>query len=160
MHLIVGKLLLQQVEGLSLGNGGYVISVFSENSDRLKMEMGPIEYDSGSANIICTYDAICIRPFKNEVLDAIVSNVTDLGFFAEVGPLEIFVSRFNMPEDISSSGYDSIGDMWVSEDKEVEIKKGCGVRLRIIGITVEAELKAVGSMKDDYLGLVSAATNV
>jgi DNA-directed RNA polymerase subunit E'/Rpb7 len=39
----------------------------------------------------------------------------------------------------------------------VEIKKDCGVRLRIIGITVEAELKAVGSMKDDYLGLVSAA---
>ncbi|KAG5182308.1 hypothetical protein JKP88DRAFT_269964 [Tribonema minus] len=158
LHEVVGRLLLEQVEGMSLGNDGFVISVFSQNSANTSMEMGTIEYDTGAANIICTYEAICFRPFRNEVLDATVSNVTDLGFFAEVGPLEIFVSRFNMPEDIANTGYDSVGDMWVSEDKEVEIKKGCGVRLRIIGITVEAELKAVGSMKDDYLGLVSAAT--
>eukprot|EP00953_Heterococcus_sp_UTEX-ZZ885_P014544 8228-Heterococcus_DN1.PRE.7 len=60
-----------------------------------------------------------------------------------------------MPEDIAQHGYDAAGDMWVSDDKEIEIKAGCGVRLRIIGITVETELKAVGSMKDDYLGVVS-----
>lgn len=119
-----------------------------------------------------------------------------------------------MPDDIAG-GYDPVGDMWVSsEESETEIKAGCGVRLRIIGVTVGAELvrphgalcppprpacafclppsasvyfcswpqwsdaylspvpcsvfcfvfaclmfscsqKAVGSIKDDYLGLVS-----
>jgi hypothetical protein len=37
----------------------------------------------------------------------------------QVGPLEVFVSRFNMPEDIALHGYDAAGDMWVSDDKEV-----------------------------------------
>ncbi len=40
-------------------------------------------------------------------------------------------------------------------NREVEIKAGCGVRLRIIGITIETELKAVGSIKDDCLGKIS-----
>lgn len=45
-----------------------------------------------------------------------------------------------MPDDIAG-GYDPVGDMWVSsEDSDTEIKAGCGVRLRIIGVTVGAEL--------------------
>ncbi|CAN0528689.1 unnamed protein product, partial [Laminaria digitata] len=41
-----------------------------------------------------------------------------------------------MPDDIAG-GYDPVGDMWVSsEDSDTEIKAGCGVRLRIIGVTV------------------------
>ena len=30
------------------------------------------------------------------------------------------------------------GDCWVSEDEEVEIKEGSVVRLRLMGLTVEA----------------------
>lgn len=55
--------------------------------------MGTIEFDTGFANVLVAYRAICFRPFVNEVLDAAVSHVTELGFFAEVGPLEVFVSR-------------------------------------------------------------------
>lgn len=55
--------------------------------------MGTIEFDTGFANVNVVYNAICFRPFVNEVLDAAVSHVTELGFFAEVGPLEVFVSR-------------------------------------------------------------------
>lgn len=45
-----------------------------------------------------------------------------------------------MPDDIAG-GYDPVGDMWVSsEDADTEIKAGCGVRLRIIGVTIGAEL--------------------
>ena len=150
---IVKRQLMEEVEGTSLGNAGFVITVFKVLDENIRLDI--IEYDTGFANVIVDYSAICFRPFRNEVMDAIVSNVTELGFFAEVGPLEVFVSRFNMPDDIAQNGYDAAGDMWVSDDKEVEIKAGCGVRLRIIGITVEAELKAVGSIKDDFLGLVS-----
>lgn len=155
--------------------------------------LGTIEFDTGFVNVVTVYRAICFRPFVNEVLDASVSHVTELGFFAEVGPLEVFVSRLvrrdmlglgrlrgsreifrrvqaepcfapasfarcarggvdeslpcsciaplqGMPDDIAS-GYDPVGDMWVSaEDSDTEIKAGCGVRLRIIGVTVGAEL--------------------
>lgn len=58
-----------------------------------QIQMGTIEFDTGFANVLVVYRAICFRPFVNEVLDAAVSHVTELGFFAEVGPLEVFVSR-------------------------------------------------------------------
>lgn len=57
------------------------------------IQLGTIEFDTGFVNVIAVYRAICFRPFVNEVLDAAVSHVTELGFFAEVGPLEVFVSR-------------------------------------------------------------------
>lgn len=51
-----------------------------------------------------------------------------------------------MPDDIAG-GYDPVGDMWVSsEDSDTEIKSGCGVRLRIIGVTVGAELVRMNLM--------------
>eukprot|EP00752_Nemacystus_decipiens_P002529 g2373.t1 len=149
----IRRKLIEEVEGTSVGSLGFVITVMSVTDDQI--HMGTIEFDTGFANVVVVYRAICFRPFVNEVLDAAVSHVTELGFFAEVGPLEVFVSRLGMPDDIAG-GYDPVGDMWVSsEDSDTEIKSGCGVRLRIIGVTVGAELKAVGSIKDDFLGLIS-----
>ena len=78
-------------------------------------------------------------------------------FLCEVGPLTIFVTRHAMPEDLSN-GYDPETQSWVSEDKQVEIAKGCGVRLRIMGVTVKAnEIHAIGTIKDDFLGLILRA---
>ena len=34
------------------------------------------------------YNAVVFRPFKGEVLDAVVETVNKMGFFAEVGPLK------------------------------------------------------------------------
>lgn len=63
-----------------------------------------------------------------------------------------------MPDDIAG-GYDPVGDMWVSsEDSDTEIKSGCGVRLRIIGVTVGAEL--VRREKRKTLGAQSARLSV
>lgn len=63
--------------------------------------------------------------------------------FINFTPLTILRVDFDgqgMPDDIAG-GYDPVGDMWVSsEDSDTEIKAGCGVRLRIIGVTVGAEL--------------------
>ena len=47
-------------------------------------------------------------------------------------------------------------DAWISDDKEVEIKAKCIVRLRLIGVMCDSkQITAVGSIKDDYLGLIS-----
>ena len=35
------------------------------------------------------YMAVVFRPFKGEVLDAVVTTVNKMGFFAEVGPLQV-----------------------------------------------------------------------
>lgn len=104
-------------------------------------------------NVIVWYSAILFRPFTNEVMDAIVTNCSDaVGFFCKVGPLSIYVSRYAMPEDIS---WDPIlQDCFKSSDNEIQIREGSVVRLRIMGLTLEAaDISATGTIKDDYLGL-------
>ena len=78
-----------------------------------------------------------------------------LGFFCKVGPLSVYISRYAMPEDII---FDTVReDCWVSTDGDIEIREGSVVRLRIMGLTLEASsISATGTIKDDYLGLLEA----
>jgi len=152
----VKSLLKEQIEGSSLANYGYVVRVMNE--DEIKIKLGIIEYDTG--DVVCTvkYSALLLRPFLNEVTDATVTICNQVGFFAFVGPLRIFVSKHSMPEDMYN-GFDVDRDAWVSDDKEVVICAGCGVRLRIKGRTVEqGNCTAIGTIKDNYLGLIVDGT--
>jgi DNA-directed RNA polymerase II subunit RPB7 len=129
-----------------------VVNVIEVLEDQIKS--GIIEYDTGNVVFTVKYTALLLRPFINEVLDATVSQCNSLGFFAFVGPLRIFVSKHSMPEDMFN-GYDGEKDAWISDDKDVIISSGCGVRLKIKGRTVESgNITAIGTIKDNYLGLV------
>lgn len=127
--------LLEEVEGKCLGKHGYVIRVLRLDPDAI--QPGKIDNDNGSVNVTVLYSAIMLRPFKNEVVDTIVFNAADdNGFFARIGPLEIYIHKYNMPEDMKFDN--EKGDSWVSLDGEVEIREGSVVRLRIIGVSVDA----------------------
>jgi DNA-directed RNA polymerase II subunit RPB7 len=51
----------------------------------------------GKAEFNSKYSAIVMKPFKGEVVDALVTNVNKMGFFASVGPLNIFTSTHLLP---------------------------------------------------------------
>mmetsp|Transcript_11333 Transcript_11333/g.23209 ORF Transcript_11333/g.23209 Transcript_11333/m.23209 type:complete len:189 (-) Transcript_11333:327-893(-) len=146
------RLLKEQVEGLALATYGYVVNAIDVPEDEI--QSGIIEYDSGNVVFTVNYTALLLRPFVNEVLDAVVSQCNPLGFFCFVGPLRIFVSKHSMPEDMFH-GFDAEKDAWISEDGEVVIATGSGVRLKIKGRTVEqGNITAIATIKDNYLGLV------
>ena len=146
------RLLKEEVEGLALANYGYVVNVIEVKEEQIRF--GIIEYDTGDVVFDVKYTALLLRPFINEVLDATVSICSPLGFFAFFGPLRIFVSKHSMPEDMMN-GFDGDKDAWVSDDKEVIITAGCGIRVRIKGRTVEqGNISAIATIKDNYLGLI------
>jgi len=148
----VEEKLKEEVEGRALANYGYVVNVIEVPEEKIRS--GIIEYDTGNVVFYIKYTALLLRPFLNEVLDAVVAQCNPLGFFAFVGPLRIFVSKHSMPEDMFN-GFDGDRDAWVSDDKEVVITNGCGVRLKIKGRTVEqGNITAIGTIKDNYLGLI------
>jgi DNA-directed RNA polymerase II subunit RPB7 len=96
-------------------DGAHVIAVLRISDENVSR--GVVEPLTGSVRYDVTYRAIMFRPFRNEVLDCVVKQVTavgsgedftmlysgdellwpcgslQLGFFAEAGPLNIFVSR-------------------------------------------------------------------
>ncbi|CAO3618566.1 unnamed protein product [Mucor fragilis] len=81
--------LYADVEGTCTGRYGYVITVLSLNN----IGKGKILPGSGLAEFKVNYQAIVFKPYKGEVLDAIVTTVNKMGFFADVGPLQVFVSN-------------------------------------------------------------------
>jgi DNA-directed RNA polymerase II subunit RPB7 len=78
-----------EVEGTCTGRYGYIVCVTTVDD----VGEGRILEGTGLAKFTIKYRAIVFRPFKGEVVDAIVTQVNQMGFFAEVGPLQVFISN-------------------------------------------------------------------
>jgi len=140
-----------EVEGSCDGEYGYVVAVLQITNK----SKGNLKDTTGFASYDVTYNCLVLRPFKNEVMDTLVTSVNKMGFFAEAGPLQIFVSSHLIPEDFEYSQLDE--PAFVSGDEEVRIQAGTEVRLRIVGTRTDAsEIFCVGSIKDNYLGVVAS----
>lgn len=59
-----------------------------------------------------------------------------VGFFCTAGPLKMFVSTHLIPEEFEYSTEDE--PSFVSSDEEVRIKAGSEVRVRIVGVRLDA----------------------
>jgi DNA-directed RNA polymerase II subunit RPB7 len=136
----------QEVEGTCSGRHGFIIYVTAID----RFDRGKVQEGTGYVQFKVYFRAIVFRPFKGEVLDAIVTEVSKMGFFASAGPLTIFVSTSMIPPEMRFEQ-----NSFTSEEG-VKIEKDSEVRLRIIGIRIDAtEIVGVGSIKDDYLGVLS-----
>ncbi|PYD07054.1 hypothetical protein DND36_33355 [Pseudomonas savastanoi pv. glycinea] len=79
-----------------------------------------------------------------------VTTVNKMGFFADVGPLSVFVSTHLIPSDMKFNP-SANPPAYVSPDETIE--KGSRVRLKIVGTRTDVnEIYAIGSIKEDYLG--------
>ncbi len=77
--------LRDDVEGTCTGKHGYIIKV-----------IGMVDVGQGRVIPVPVLPSStqptklsCLKPFKGEVMDAKITNVNKMGFFAEVGPLNI-----------------------------------------------------------------------
>lgn len=149
IHGQLEKRLLDEVEGSFSGRFGYTVCVIDISS----IGDGIILPSQGTAQYRIKYRAIVFKPYKGQVLDAVVSQVNQKGFMAEVGPVNVFVSRYLIadefmfdPSSASTSFCDDLGN---------RIEKGSKVRLRILGTQIYPnKIDAIGSIKEDYLGLL------
>jgi DNA-directed RNA polymerase II subunit RPB7 len=145
--------LLQDVEGTCTGQYGYIICILDiDLPDKVQISPGKIIPGNGLAEFEVKYSAIIFKPYKGEVVDAIVVNVNKMGFFAEVGPLTVFVSSHMIPSDMK---FDPTSNppAFVSEDQVID--KSCRVRLKILGLRMDVtEIHAIGTVKEDYLGIL------
>lgn len=81
--------LYRQVEGTCSGRHGYIVAIVGMDATG----HGKVHDSYGYVSFQVRYTAIVLKPFKNEVMDAVVDNVNKMGFFANVGPLQVFVSN-------------------------------------------------------------------
>eukprot|EP00126_Sphaerothecum_destruens_P009225 Sdes_comp20464_c0_seq5m14716 len=136
-----------------MGRYGYVIMVTSiEDIGKGRIQEG-IEW-RGLVTFKVKYNAVVFRPFKGEVVDAIVTQVNKIGVFANVGPLSIFVSRFLIPADMIFDA-NANPPVYKNNDETIQIAKEDEIRLKIVNIRIDAnEMFAIATIKDDYLGVI------
>ncbi|KAF9465633.1 hypothetical protein BDZ94DRAFT_1253570 [Collybia nuda] len=140
--------LYADVEGTCSGQFGYIIAVVSI----LDIGKGMVLSGSGQAEFITRYRAIVFKPFKGEVVDGVVNNVNKMGFFADVGPLTVFVSHQLIHPDLR---FDPNSNPPSFASDEQIIEKNTHVRLKIVGTRVDAtEIFAIGTIKEDHLGVI------
>ncbi|KAF4729934.1 DNA-directed RNA polymerase II subunit RPB7 [Perkinsus olseni] len=111
-----------------------------------------IQDGTGMALVNVIFQGIVFRPFKNEVMDCWVSEVSKLGFFGYFGPMKVFVSRSSMPDDVIFR--EAATPVCYSDaDQTVVIQQDSEVRVRIMGVRRDGnQLFAIGTINADYLG--------
>lgn len=132
IHFLVQRELIKKMEG-SCTSCGYIISVLRIN----KISQGKILLN-GSISFVTNYEALVIKPEKGEIIDAKIISTSKLGFFAGVGPLSIFISNYQIPQNILQNlGQDVI------------------IRLKIIGMKIDTnKMYAIGTLNEDCLGVL------
>lgn len=115
---------------------------------------GTIDHLTGSVRFDVTFDAICFKPLRNEVLDAVVQQCTSQGIFAEAGPFSVFVHSLHVgdlefrPEDLS----------WASSETGVAVRAGAAVRVKIMGVNTAIgarQIAGIGTINEPFLGLLA-----
>jgi len=145
----VREKLHNEVEGQCTGKHGFVVAVTSIDS----VGDGMIQSGTGFVTYLVKYKAIVFRPFKGEVLDAVVTQVNAVGIFTEIGPLSCFISKHSIPADIE---YDpnSTPPCYKTKEEDMVIQQDDDIRLKIVGTRVDAtDIFAIGTLMDDFLGL-------
>lgn len=88
-------------------------------------------------------------------MDAVVTQVNKVGLFTEIGPLSCFISRHSIPADMEFDP-NSNPHCYKTKDEDVVIQQDDEIRIKIVGTRVDAkDIFAIGTLMDDYLGLVS-----
>lgn len=150
MHELVTSRLLKDVEGTCTGHY-YIITVM----DTFDISEGRILPGTGLAEFTVGYRAVVWRPFKEETVDAIVTSVNKMGFFAVVGPLSIFVAAQMIPSEIKFDPNATPPQFTNNEDSVIE--KGSDIRIKLKGIRSDVgTMHAVGTIKEDFLGCLAS----
>lgn len=141
----IEDMLRSSVEGHCCAKYGYTICVIRV----IHTEPGRVQDGTGMIVVRVKYQAIVFKPFKDEVLDAVVTDVNELGFFAEAGPLKIFISRTAMPNYCEYK--ETVRPCYLC--KGLTIESQASVRLKLQGVRFDLQnMFAIATINSDYLG--------
>ncbi|XP_070500185.1 DNA-directed RNA polymerase II subunit RPB7-like [Chironomus tepperi] len=153
LRQIIEKKVYSEVEGSCQGYIGYIICVTAITNISSGTIMAGVE---GMTSFPVKYNAIVFRPFKNEVFEGMVKQVTKVGIFIEIGPLTCFVSHNSLPDRLEfCTKLQPVCYKSKDEDGEI-IAKDTDVRVKIVGLRTDINgMFAIGTLLEDYLGAIN-----
>ncbi|GLJ26872.1 hypothetical protein SUGI_0525190 [Cryptomeria japonica] len=109
---------------------------------------------TGRAVFHVIFTAIMLTVLKHEVVEVEVEKVNKLGLLCVAGPIELFVSIYNMPHYLQFDNT-AVSPCFSNSTGDVKIEKDTVVRVRIMGSVINSNgIKCTASIEGDYLGLI------
>jgi DNA-directed RNA polymerase II subunit RPB7 len=133
-----------------VGEAGYIVTTLNIPDEFVVS--GAIDHLTGAVRFAVTFDAVCFKPLRNEVLDAVVQQCTGQGLFAEAGPFSVFV------HNVGDLEFRADEMAWVSAETGLAIKAGAAVRLKIMGVNTALgarQIGSIGTINEPFLGLLA-----
>jgi len=140
-----------EVEGSFIENVGYILAITKVITETDKL-VGRISDEDGSVMYRLEFNALVFKPFKYEVVDAIVQKVFHsemYGIECAIGPYVIFIAQINMGEEYK---YDDDTISFTCPDGR-QIKEGSKIRCRLLNAGFPPKMTGRGEF-NAYCGLL------
>ncbi|EEC04846.1 DNA-directed RNA polymerase subunit E', putative, partial [Ixodes scapularis] len=129
----VKQKLYAEVEGTCTGKYGFVVAVMTIDN----IGAGLIQPGRGFVVYPVRYTAIVFRPFKGEVLDAVVTQVNKVSGVGAPDTDSVCISFQSIPSDMQFDP-NSNPPCYRTQDEDVIIQQDDEIRLKIVGTRVDA----------------------
>lgn len=134
--------LISKIEGKMDSIYGFIIKISKIN----KISPPRICYVDGSSKYDIDFKVITFHPLRGEIMDGIVSRINSEGIYVNVGPMEVWISKRCMPEELKF-------EYGTYKSNNVEIEKEDEIRLKLLGIRKEnTNFNGIGVINKDFLG--------
>jgi DNA-directed RNA polymerase subunit E' len=146
---VVTQELENMVTGRISKNIGLVLAVNSIQ----EISEGRIIHGDGAIYYDTKFEVLAYQPQIHEVVEGVVSEVTEFGVFVNFGPVDGLIHVSQITEDFMS--YDSKNAMFVGKESNKTLRQGDVVRARIVTVSMKtrpSDSKIGLTMRQPYLG--------
>lgn len=150
LRTVVAQLVRSELEGTFIPDYGYIVCIVGTE----KAGKPLVEDNTVFVRVPVEVKAIVFRPFKNEIVEGVVTNVSDIGCFVQVGCMDVFISHFDIGPEYRFDET-AVPPKFVTPDNDESrrIQRNDRLRLKLTAIRIEpAKVAAMGSIREDYLG--------
>ncbi|MEA1924985.1 MAG: DNA-directed RNA polymerase [Candidatus Altiarchaeota archaeon] len=145
--------IVSEYETTSAGSVDQSVGIILVVNKVNKVGEGKIIMGDGAVYYDCMLEVLVYLPRLNEVVEGIVTEITEFGAFVNFGPMDGLVHVSQVTEDFV--GYDSKNAALVGKESKKMLKKDDMVRARIVSVSLKSRFSdsKVGlTMRQPYLG--------
>lgn len=149
----INSVIISESENSIVGRINSDIGIILAVTEIKEIGEGKIIFGDGGIYYKVIFDILAYKPMLNEVVEGVVSEITEFGAFVNFGPMDGLVHVSQITEDYMS--YDRKNSALIGKESNKLLKTEDMVKARIVTVSIKtkfSESKIGLTMRQPYLG--------
>ena len=149
----ISSVIISESENSIVGRINSDIGIILAVTEIKEIGEGKIIFGDGGIYYKVIFDILAYKPMLNEVVEGVVSEITEFGAFVNFGPMDGLVHVSQITEDYMS--YDRKNSALIGKESNKLLKTEDMVKARIVTVSIKtkfSESKIGLTMRQPYLG--------